>query len=101
MVRNLEIIWGSFCEILQLEKFEGADFKYDNNAFQILIQNKESLVPNLGIFIFTKILQRDKFEDPDFKDENSFFKILIQKYLIIAFLVLNLAIYVFLKIFCN
>ena len=54
LVRNLEIIGGFFCEILQLEKFEGADFKYDNNVFQILIQNKESLVPNLGIFIFRK-----------------------------------------------
>ena len=48
-----------FCflrEILQIEKFEAADFKYDN-SFKILAQkypNKALLVQNLGIFYFAK-----------------------------------------------
>ena len=35
-----------FCKILQLDKFEDADYKYDNN--------KAPLVPKLGIFIFSR-----------------------------------------------
>ena len=49
-----------FCfrsKILQIGKFEGADFKYDKYCFQISAQkypNKAFLVPNLGIFIFSR-----------------------------------------------
>ena len=42
-------------KILQLDKLEGADFKYDNSFFKILAQkyqNKAFLVPNLGVFVF-------------------------------------------------
>ena len=44
-----------FPEILQLIKFECADFKYDTIIFQIPAQkytNQASLVPNLQVFIF-------------------------------------------------
>ena len=40
---------------MQIDKFEGADFKYDNSYLKILARkytNKAFLVPNLGIFIF-------------------------------------------------
>ena len=43
-----------FCEILQLVKFKGADFKYDNSFFQILAQkylNKAFLVLSLISFV--------------------------------------------------
>ena len=46
-----------FCKILQFDKFKDADFKYGKNYFQRLPQkypNKEFLVPNLGIFVFSK-----------------------------------------------
>ena len=62
-----------FREILQIDKFEGDDFKYDNGFSKNLAQkapNKAFLVPNLGIFIFSKILQ---FKGTDFKYE-IFFK---------------------------
>ena len=44
-------------EILQFNKFEGADFKYDNSVFKILAQkytSKALVVPNLGIFIISQ-----------------------------------------------
>ena len=50
---------------LQLNKFEGADFKYDNSFFLILppkYANIAFLVPNLGIFVFHKNWQLEKFE---------------------------------------
>ena len=78
MVPNLGIF--IFRKILQLGKFEGAHFKYDNSIFEILPQkysnkaflvkkhpNKAYLVPNLGIFVFREILQLDKFEGSAFK----------------------------------
>ena len=43
--------------ILQLEKFEGANFKYHNSIFKVLVQkyqNKMFLAPNLGIFFFSR-----------------------------------------------
>ena len=64
-------------KILQLHKFEGVDFQYDNSFFKILPQkypNKAFLVPNLGIFVCRKILQLDKFEGADFKYDNIVFK---------------------------
>ena len=91
-----------FRKILQLDKFEGADFKYDNSIFKILAQkypNKAFLVKNTQIrhfwsqiqvfLFFRKILQLDKFEGADFKYDNSIFKILAQKYPNKAFLVKN------------
>ena len=66
-----------FCERLLLNKFEGADFKYDNSFLKILAQkspNKAFSVPNLGILLFHEILQLDKFEDDDFEYDNNLFK---------------------------
>ena len=43
-----------FCKILQLGKFKGVYFKYDNSFFKILtkkIPNEKFLVANFGIFI--------------------------------------------------
>ena len=53
LVSNLDIF--VFLRNLPTDKFEGADFKYDNSFFQIPTQkhqNKASFVPNLRIFIF-------------------------------------------------
>ena len=76
-----------FCEILQTDKFEGADFKYHNGIFKILAQkypNKAFLVKNTQIrhfwfqiqalLFFREILQSDKFEGADFKYDNIVFK---------------------------
>ena len=74
------------CKILQIYKFEGADFKYDNSLFLILAlkyPNKAFLIkntqqgifsPNLCIFVFSQNLQIYKFEGADFKYDNSFLK---------------------------
>ena len=65
-----------FHDILQLDKFEGADFKYDNIFFQIPAQkypNHTFLIPNLDSFIFLSNLQLEKFEGADFKYVNKFF----------------------------
>ena len=50
MVPNLGIFF--FHKFLQLEKFEGADFKYDNSILKIISQkypNKAFLVKNTQI----------------------------------------------------
>ena len=67
---------------MQLDKFEGADFKYDSFIKFWLKKNpnKAFLVPNLDIFVFSKNFQLDKFDSADFKYYNSFLKILAQKY---------------------
>ena len=102
-----------FRKILQLVKFEGADFKYDNSFFKILSQkypnetffcqkypNKAFLVPNLNIFVFWQNLHLGKFDGADFKYNNSFLKTsLAQKYLTKVFLVTNLGIFFISKIF--
>ena len=63
---------------MELDKFEGADLKYDNNFFfQIAAQkypNKAFLVWNSAIFILYENLQQDKFEDADLKHDNNIFK---------------------------
>ena len=49
-VPNLGILF--FHKILQIDKYEGADFKYDNNYLKILAQkftNKAFLVKNTQI----------------------------------------------------
>ena len=46
-----------FRKILQLEKFDGDDLKFDNSFFKVLAQkypNQAFLVPNLGIFVFSQ-----------------------------------------------
>ena len=58
LVPNLGIFCFVFCflcEIFPLDKFEGANFKYDNIVFKFQSKNTENevyLVPNLGIFCF-------------------------------------------------
>ena len=87
---------------MQIDKFKGADFKYDNSFLKILAQNypnKTFLVPNLAIFIISrnfahKILQFDQYEGADFKFNNRLFKILAQKYPNKVFLVPSLSIFV-------
>ena len=59
-----------FRKILQINKLEVADLKYDNNFLKILARkcpNKAFLVPSLGILILLRLLQIDKFEGADFK----------------------------------
>ena len=66
-----------FREILQLDIFERADFKYNNIFFKSQPKdnpNKASLVPSLSIFDFREILQFDKFEGGNFKYDNIVFK---------------------------
>ena len=72
-----------FHEILQQNKFEGADFKYDNIVFKFRpksTQIRHFLSQILAFLFFGKTLLIDKFEGVDFKYDNSFFKILAQKY---------------------
>ena len=75
-VPNLDIfvcLFVCFCgEILQLDKFEDADFKYDNSFWKFQAKNSQ-----IGIFgtkfrpfcFFPKILQLHKFEGADFKQD--------------------------------
>ena len=68
-----------FRQTLQLDKFEGADFKYDNSFFKILAQkypHETFLVLILGILIISRNLQLDKFEGADLKYKNVIFKFL-------------------------
>ena len=64
-------------KILQLDKFEGTDFKYDNIFFLIIAQkhpNKAFLVPNETFSFFHEVLQLGKFEGDNFKYNNIIFK---------------------------
>ena len=78
LVPNLGIF--PFRKILQLDKFEAADFKHDNSIFKILAQkylSKAFLVKNIqrkhflpkifAFLFFRKILQLDKFKGAYFK----------------------------------
>ena len=82
-----------FHEIVQIYKFEGAEFKYSNSFFTILSQkcpNKALFVKNTqkshfgseiqAFLFFHEVLQRDKFDSSDFKYDTSVFKVLSQKY---------------------
>ena len=63
--------------MLYLDKFEGADFKYDSSFLKILSQkylDNAFLVLNLGISFCHEILHLDKLEGADSKYDNSFFK---------------------------
>ena len=87
-----------FQDILQLDKFEGADFKLDNIFFQIPAQkypNHTFLVQNLDFFFSSQNLQLDKSEGVDFKYDNSFFQPPAQKYQNKAFLARHLTIFIF------
>ena len=73
----------SYSHVLQLNKFEGADFKYDNIVFKLLPQNTQikhagsQIQPFLFFCLFFhKILQLDKFGGADFEYHDSFFKFL-------------------------
>ena len=64
-------------EILHIDKFEGADFKYDYNFLKNLAQKyryQAFLVTKLGIFIISQYLQLDKFKGSELKYDNSFLK---------------------------
>ena len=74
---------------MQLEKFQGADFKYDISIFKILDQkypNEAFLVKNTQkrhrccqteAFLFLReTFPFDKFEDDDFKKTTSFLNLL-------------------------
>ena len=63
-------------ETLQLRKFEGVDFKYDNNFFQIPpnTQIRQFWSRALSLFVFFhETLQFLKFQRADFKHGNSLF----------------------------
>ena len=82
---------------MELDKYKGGDFKYDNSFFEILSQDYRKnafLVPSLGILFFRKTLQLDKFEGGDFKHDNSLSKVLAQECPNKVFLVPNLGIFV-------
>ena len=82
-------------KILQLDKFEGADFKYGNSFLNFQpknIQNHTFLVSNLDIFVFSRNLPSGEYEGADFKYDNNFFQIPAQKHQNKAFLVPNLKI---------
>ena len=84
-----------FCEILKLDKFEGADFKYDNSFFKFQPKNIQirHFWSQIQVYLFFhKILQLNKFEGADFKYDNSIFKNLARKYPNKTFLVKNIQI---------
>ena len=65
-----------FRKTLQIDKFEGGDFKSDNSFLKILDEkypNKAFLVPNLDFLFFCKILQLGKFEGTAFKYDKIIF----------------------------
>ena len=55
---------------MHVDKFESADFKYDNSFFKILAKK----YPNKAFLFFPEILQLDKFEVADFKYDSIVFK---------------------------
>ena len=83
---------------LQLDKFEGVDFKYDNSFLKFQPKNnkiRHFWSQNQAFSLFQDILQLDKFKGADFKYDNSFFKkILAQKHSNKVFLVPNLGVFV-------
>ena len=76
MVPNLGVFI-FFCEVLQLDKFEGADFKYDNSFSKFNPKNTQIRYFRYQISAFSffhEMLQLDKFEGADFKYDNSSLK---------------------------
>ena len=87
-----------FWKILRTDKFEDADFKYDNSFLKILAQkysNKTFLVPNLVIFCFLQNFGNRKIWGCWFQIWLYCFQIPIQKYPNQTFLVRNLRIFIF------
>ena len=81
-----------FDEVLLLNKFESANFIYDNVVFKF--QPTNSQIIHFGsqiqaFLFFHKIVQIYKFEGAEFKYSNSFFTILYQKCPNKAFFVKN------------
>ena len=90
-----------FLRNLELDKFEGADFKYDNRFFKTVAQKypqEAFLVQNLGIFIISRNLATRQIQGCWFKIWQYCFQTPVQKYPNKAFWVPNLAILVFCKI---
>ena len=93
LVQNLDKIQTFFHKSLQLDKFEGVHFKYDNIVFKLHSKNTETrdIWCKIQAFLFLlQILQLDKFEGVYFKYDNIYFQILAQKYQNTAVLVQNL-----------
>ena len=69
---------GNFIEHLELDKHQGAEFKYNNSflkSWPKIYPSKTFLVPNQAFLFFHKILKLDKFEGADFKYDISFLKL--------------------------
>ena len=93
-----------FHKILQLDKFEGADLKYDNSFLEILALkygNKSFFVPNLDIFIFSRNFGLANLKVLISNMTIAFFKILTPKHPNKTFLVTNFGIFIFFTKFCN
>ena len=91
----------TFCKILKIDQFQGADFEYDNIFVKFLLKNAPKshyLAIILAIIVFSRILENDKFEGVAFKYNNNFMKIIVQKYSNKPCLVSNLLNIVFSKI---
>ena len=70
------------CEILQIDEFEGDDFKCDNIAFKLQLQNiqiRHFWSRIYAFLFFHEILEIENLEGADFKYDNRFSKILAQK----------------------
>ena len=52
-----------FCEILQRDKFEGADFKYDNSFLKFQPENNENTVSIFEYVIKQYFMQNKKFSN--------------------------------------
>ena len=71
--------WVTLCPNLDIfvssQKFDGADYKYDNSFLKMEPKNIQirHFWSQIKIFMFfRKILQVDKFKNADFKFDNSF-----------------------------
>ena len=72
-----------FRKILQLDKFQSADFKYGNSFLKFQPQNtqiRHFWSQILGFLFLHQTLQQDKSKNADFKYDNIFFHIPGQKY---------------------
>ena len=78
-----------FYKSLQLDKVEGAGFKYDKIFLDFLPKNTQirySFSQIQAFLFFCKVLQVDKLDGADFKYDNCIFLIPVQKYPNQAFL---------------
>ena len=64
-----------FHKIVQLDKIEGTDFKYDKIKFQPKNIQVNHIVIQIKVFLFLhEIMQLDEFKSTDFNYDNSIFK---------------------------